>query len=209
MEKRNVYAARLETEGVLFEVDRSKIIDWLLTNEFIMVDDAPKDREEYTLKMWFLDNVHSELITSFTPIDDTDKWGKITKTVYTLIHSISHALINEAAELCGLDKSSLSEYILPNIPAVFVYCSNSQGFSMGALYSAFQTQLERWLKHARDNSKKCIFDPVCINHDKACAGCLFLNEISCQHFNKDLNRSFLCGHYDSAEQKNTKGYWEK
>lgn len=208
MEKRNVYAARLETEGVLFEVDRSKIIDWLLANKLIVESDAPKDRDEYTLKMWFLDNIHSELITPFSPIDDTEKVGKITKAVYTLIHSMSHALISEAAEICGLDKSSLSEYILPNIPAVFVYCANSQGFSMGALYSAFQTQLDRWLKHARTNSKKCIFDPVCINHEKACAGCLFLNEISCQHFNKDLDRSYLCGHFDSSIQCKMKGFWE-
>ncbi len=209
MEKRNIYAARLETEGVLFEVDRSKIIDWLLVNEIISENDAPKSRNDYDLKMWFLDRIHSELVAPFTPIDDVDIDGRITKAVYTLIHSISHALIGEAAELCGLDKSSLSEYILPNIPAVFIYCSNSQGYSMGALYSAFQTQLERWLKHARNNVKKCIFDPVCINKEKACAGCLFLNEISCQHFNKDLDRSFLCGHFDSAEQKKMKGYWER
>lgn len=208
MEKRNVYAARLETEGVLFEVDRSKIIDWLLINGFIANEDAPQNRDEYALKMWFLDNVHSELISPFSPIDDTEKSGIITKAIYTLVHSMSHAIISEAAEICGLDKSSISEYILPNIPAVFVYCSNSQGFNMGALYSAFQTQFDRWLKHARENSKKCIFDPICINHDKACAGCLFLNEISCQHFNKDLDRSYLCGYFDSAQRKKTKGFWE-
>ena len=63
-------------------------------------------------------------------------------------------------------------------------------------------------KHAKENSKKCIFDPICINHDKACAGCLFLNEVSCQHFNKDLDRSYLCGHYDVQAQKKIKGYWE-
>lgn len=209
MEKRNVYASRLETEGVLFEIDRNKIIDWLLENRVIENADVPRDRDEYSMKMWFLDNIHPDLIKTFTAIDDTEKSGKITKAVYTLVHSISHALINEAAELCGLDKSSLSEYILPNIPAVFIYCSNSQGYSMGALYSAFQGQLERWLKHARANSQKCIFDPVCINHEKACAGCLFLNEVSCQHFNKDLDRSYLCGHYNSIIKLKTKGYWEK
>ena len=124
-----------------------------------------------------------------------------------LLHSISHALINEASELCGLDKSSLSEYILPSIPAVFIYCSNSQGFSMGALYNAFQTHLDKWLKHAKQKAKRCIFDPMCINHDKACAGCLFLNEVSCQHFNKDLDRSYLCGHFDVQTQKRLKGFW--
>lgn len=208
MEKRNVYAARLETEGVLFEIDRKRIIGWLLENGFISDLDKPKSDDEYDLKMWFLDRIQTRLITPFTEIDDPSDNGKITKAVYTLIHSISHALIREAAEICGLDKSSLSEYILPNIPAVFIYCANSQGFSMGALYNAFQSQFDKWLKHSKENSKKCIFDPICINHDKACAGCLFLNEVSCKHFNKDLDRSYLCGYFDVQEQKKIKGFWE-
>ena len=208
MKKRNIYAARLETEGVIFEIDRKRIIDWLLKNRFISDSDKPKSDSEYDLKMWFLDKIQTGLITPFTEIDETSYKGKITKAVYTLIHSISHALIREAAEVCGLDKSSLSEYILPNIPAIFIYCANSQGFSMGALYSAFQSQFDKWLKHAKENSKKCIFDPICINHDKACAGCLFLNEVSCKHFNKDLDRSYLCGYFDVKKQEKLEGFWE-
>lgn len=174
----------------------------------IVPEDSPVLLDDEKLKIWYLDMIHSSLITPFTEIDDSTRIGKITKEVYTLLHSISHALLNEASEICGLDKSSLSEYILPNIPAVFIYCSNTQGYSMGALYSAFQTHLDRWLKHAREKIKKCIFDPICINHDKACAGCLFLNEVSCQHFNKDLDRSYLCGHYDAQKQEKLKGFWE-
>ncbi len=208
MEKRNIYAARLETEGVLFELDRKRIIDWLLINHMITESEKPVSEEDYDLKTWFLDKIQTDLITPFTEIDDTSDKGRITKAVYKLIHSISHSLIREAAEVCGLDKSSLSEYILPNIPAIFIYCANSQGFSMGALYNAFQSQFDKWLKHARENSKKCIFDPICISHDKACAGCLFLNEVSCKHFNKDLDRSYLCGYFDVQKQEKLTGYWE-
>lgn len=208
MEKRNIYAARLETEGVLFEINRNKIVNWLLQNGFITESDLPRTQDEYDLKLWFLDRIKTGLITPFTEIDDTGSNDRITKAVYTLIHSISHALINEVSEICGLDKSSLSEYILPNIPAVFIYCANSQGFNMGALYSAFQTHFDKWMKHARENVKKCIFDPICINGEKACAGCLFLNEVSCKHFNKDLDRSYLCGHFDIKKQRKLQGFWE-
>ena len=207
MAKRNVYATRLETEGVLFELDRARVLNWLLENGFICQNDMPTDMSDEGIKMWFLDRIHPDLIMPFSEIDSNGN-GAITKYVYTLLHSISHALINEASEICGLDKSSLSEYILPNIPAVFIYCSNSQGFNMGALYSAFQTQLDKWLKRAFERVKKCIFDPVCINKEKACAGCLYLNEVSCRHFNKDLDRSYLCGYFDNQEQKKLKGYWE-
>ncbi len=208
MSKRNIYATRLETEGVLFELDRDRVLNWLVANELIDKNDMPTDTSANGIKMWFLDRVRPNLILPFSEIDGTGDSGNITKQVYTLLHSISHALINEASEICGLDKSSLSEYILPNIPAVFIYCSNSQGFNMGALYSAFQTQFDKWLKRAAEHVKKCIFDPVCINKEKACAGCLYLNEVSCRHFNKDLNRSYLCGYYDSTRQKKLKGYWE-
>jgi len=208
MEKKNIYANRLETEGVLFELDRRKVLDWLSDNRLMQTKDLPQDTSDYGVKMWFLDRVRLDRITPFTQIDEVDTYGIITKRVYTLIHSISHALINEASEICGLDKSSLSEYILPNIPAVFIYCSNSQGFNMGALYSAFQSHFDRWLKHAKARSKKCIFDPICIDKEKACAGCLFLNEISCQHFNKDLNRGYLCGYFDKLKQEKLIGFWE-
>lgn len=208
MTKRNIYATKLETEGVLFELDRNKILGWLLSNKLIDKNDMPVDMSENGVKMWFLDRVRPNLILPFSEIDSSGNCGNITKHVYTLVHSISHALINEAAEICGLDKSSLSEYILPNVPAVFIYCSNSQGFNMGALYSAFQTQFDKWLKRAAERVKKCIFDPVCINKEKACAGCIHLNEVSCRHFNKDLDRSYLCGYFDSSTQKKLKGYWE-
>ena len=208
MEKKNIYATRLETEGVLFELDRRKVLNWLLVNQLIQKQELPQDMSDHGIKMWFLDRVRLDRITPFTPINEVDSYGVITKKVYTLIHSISHSLISEASEICGLDKSSLSEYILPNIPAVFVYCSNSQGFNMGALYSAFQSHFDRWLKHAKERSKKCIFDPICIDKEKACAGCLFLNEVSCQHFNKDLDRGYLCGYFDKQKQEKLIGYWE-
>lgn len=207
MDKRNIYASRLETEGVLFELDRKKILNWLLENRFILNEDLPVDEGDDGIKMWFLDNIHPNQILTFSEISENEN-NNITKRVYTLMHSISHALINEAAEICGLDKSSLSEYILPNIPAVFIYCANSQGFNMGALYSAFQTQFDKWLKMAKEHVKKCIFDPVCISKEKACAGCLYLNEVSCKHFNKDLDRSYLCGYFDNQTKRKLKGYWE-
>ena len=204
-----VYATRLETEGVLFELDRERVLDWLLRNNMLDELDLPQDRSEYGLKLWFLDQLRPERIKPFSAIEPTDRQGLITKKIYTLLHSLSHALIGEASQICGLDKSSISEYILPNIPAVLLYCSNSQGFSMGALYTAFQTYFDRWMKSARENVKKCIFDPICISKEKACAGCLFLNEVSCQHFNKDLDRAYLCGYFDSQSQHKLTGYWEE
>lgn len=202
--KKNVYAARLETEGVLFEFDKKKIINWLIKNDYVSAHDLPQSMSDKDLQTWFIDKIKAADIKPFTPIEDP-----ITSIVYKLIHSISHLLIRQASEICGLDRNSLSEYILPNIPAIFIYCQNSQGFNMGALYNAFQVSFDKWLLNAKSDAEKCIFDPICIDETKACAGCLFLNEISCQHFNKDLDRSLIVGHYDRKEKKRHYGFWEK
>ena len=78
----------------------------------------------------------------------------------------------------------------------------------GTHFSQFQAHFDRWLKHAKERSKKCIFDPICIDKEKACAGCLFLNEVSCQHFNKDLDRGYVCGYFDKQKQEMLNGFWE-
>ena len=61
----------------------------------------------------------------------------------------------------------------------------------------------------KEVAEKCIFDPICIERYKACGGCLFLNEISCQHFNHDLDRAFVIGHYDRSTKTKITGFWER
>lgn len=132
----------------------------------------------------------------------------MTAVIYTLLHSISHELIRAVAELCGLERNSLSEYIFPNAPAILIYCQNTQGFTLGALKSTFESSFADWLDDAAQKAKRCVFDPICEDRYKACAGCLFLNEISCEHFNKDLDRTFLKGYQDPVTGKRIHGFWE-
>lgn len=208
--KKNIYGTKLVTEGVLFEFDRKKIIQWLISNNFVDELMTPNDLDnEEELKIWFLNNINTDSISTFSNIDRNIPTNEITSYVYTLIHSVSHALIKEASQLCGLDKNSISEYIFPSIPAIFIYCHNSQGFNLGALFNLFEAYFDKWLSAALEDIRKCIFDPVCIDRDKACAGCILLNEVSCCHFNKDLDRSYLIGAFDKINRKKTIGYWNK
>ena len=205
--RKNVYATKLNTEGVLFEFDRKKIIQWLLVNGIISEDEAPNLDSEEEIKIWFLNNIKPSLIHPFLTIDETA--SKETYYVYRLIHSLSHLLIRAAADIGGLGKDSLSEYIFPGIPAVLIYCQNSQGFNLGSLFNTFEAYFDKWMNKAYSNALKCIFDPICIERQKACTGCLFVNEVSCQHFNKDLDRSLVIGHIDRETQKRTTGFWEE
>ncbi len=205
--KKNIYATRMETESVVFEFDRAKIIKWLFENKYIEEDEMPNLDSEEEVKLWFINNIDLESIHTFSEIDlDT---AKTTYYVYRLIHSIAHLLIRAAASIGGLGKDSLSEYVFPGIPAILIYCQNSQGFSLGSLFNTFEAYFDKWLNKTNTLAQKCIFDPICIERDKACAGCLFLNEISCQHFNKDLDRTLVIGHYDSESKTKTVGFWEE
>ncbi len=205
--RKNIYATKLNTEGVLFEFDRKKIIQWLLANDVINADEAPNLDSEEEIKIWFLNNIKPSLIHPFSTIDETA--SKETYYIYRLIHSLSHLLIRAAADIGGLGKDSLSEYIFPGIPAVLIYCQNSQGFNLGSLFNTFEAYFDKWMNKAYTSAQKCIFDPICIERQKACTGCLFVNEVSCQHFNKDLDRALVVGHVNRETQRKTTGFWEE
>lgn len=205
--RKNVYANKLRTEGVIFEFDRKKIIRWLMDNNVLKIEDAPNLESDHEIKLWFLNNINLEEINTFKKIDK--ERFPYTSYVYNLIHSISHLLMKSASEICGLNKDSLSEYIFAGIPAVMIYCQNSQGFSLGALFNVFEAYFDKWLNSAKKHSDRCIYDPICIDRYKACTGCLFTNEISCQHFNHDLDRQLIIGHYDKKTKTRIKGFWEE
>lgn len=204
--KKNIYASKLKTEGVLFEFDRVKILKWLDVNGFIDHDTLPNLDDENDVMLWFINNIRPELIEPFSELDPA--YGP-TYYVYNLIHTLSHLLIRSAAAMCGLDKNSISEYILPAVPATLIYCQNSQGLSLGALFNLFEAYFDKWLDKAYTDAQRCIFDPICIERRKACSGCLFLNEVSCQHFNHDLDRALIIGHVDRRSGKKTYGFWEE
>lgn len=202
--KSNIYATRMETEGVLFELNRVEVLKWLQRNGVIDEDiDQMSDAE---VKAWFIRNCDENAISTFGEIDETTQYRM--KAVFELLHTISHQLIRQAAALSGLDKSSLSEYLFCNIPAVFIYCQSSQGSNLGAMFSAMEAQLSTWLETAMNEVDQCIFDPVCKNEKGACAGCLFLNDISCRYMNKHLDRRLLIGHTDPGG-KHLSGFWEE
>lgn len=200
----NIYATKLETEGILFEVDKRAILKWLIRNGIISDTEYSDSMDETELKAWFLNHC-SGIIPMYGEIDDGQP---VFKKVFSLLHTISHAIIRHAEAYTGLDKNSLAEYIFPNIPSVFIYCQNVQGFDLGAMFSAMESKIDSWLNTASTEIKQCIFDPVCQNDKGACSGCMYLGDITCNHFNLDLDRRLLIGHTDLTTGKKIFGFWE-
>ncbi|RLE39492.1 hypothetical protein DRJ17_00900 [Candidatus Woesearchaeota archaeon] len=200
--KTPIYLNKANTEAILLEFDRWKILTWLKENG--VIDEVPSKDDEAALKAWFLNNVQTDRISPFREIDPQ---LKKTKMVYKLLHSISHALLTTCSVECGMDKNSLAELIFPSIPAIIIYCSNVQEFQIGGMFTLFENNIIPWVEKTLTKVGSCIYDPVCMDHQSACHACLHLSEISCVHFNYDLGRDILIGKKNSNEE--IIGFWSK
>lgn len=199
-----VYGAKLDTEGILFEISQRKIIEWLFLNKIIREEQVPDLEDPNSVKKWFAENVHSDKISIFGGIDEQEK---VTKHVFALLHSMSHTFINTAGEISGLSSNSLTEIIIVETASIFIYAQTSQGIPLGALSGMAESNYAFFLKKVYEESRNCIFDPICLENQKtACSACLIIPEISCNHFNVELGRKFLYS-YRSLEP-NIIGFWE-
>ena len=199
-----VYGAKLNTEGILFEISQRKIVEWLYENNIISEEQLPDLDDDVSVKKWFAQYVHSDVISMFGEIDDSEK---ITKNVFALLHSMSHAFMNAAGELSGLSSNSLTEIILVETASIFIYAQTSQGIPLGALSGMAESNYAYFLKKAFDEAKNCVFDPICTERDDtACSACLIIPEISCNHFNAELGRKYLYS-IDRVDNP-TVGFWE-
>lgn len=199
-----VYGAKLDTEGILFEISQRKIVEWLYANNIISEEQLPDLDDDISVKKWFAQYVHSDVISMFGEIDDSEK---ITKNVFALLHSMSHAFMNSAGELSGLSGNSLTEIILVETASIFIYAQTSQGIPLGALSGMAESNYAYFLKKAFDEAKNCVFDPICTERDDtACSACLIIPEISCNHFNAELGRKYLYS-IDGVDNP-TVGFWE-
>ena len=199
-----VYGAKLDTEGILFEISQRRIIEWLYANEIIGAEILPDLDDEVSVKKWFAEYVHSDVISVFGGIDDSEV---ITKSVFALLHSMSHAFIRAAGELSGLSGNSLTEIIIVETASIFIYAQTSQGIPLGALSGMAESNYIYFLKKAYEETRNCVFDPICTERDEtACSACIIIPEISCNHFNAELGRKYLY----SIEGAGTPslGFWE-
>jgi hypothetical protein len=113
--------------------------------------------------------------------------------------------MDAAPEQCGLSVGSLSERILPIVPAIVIYAASTESFSLGAMKTLFKTRLHPWLGDARSVAKQCILDPACREDPEsaACDACIQVTLTSCEAMNRHLDRRLLTGSY------NTVGFYDE
>jgi len=178
-----MYGVRTETEGLLFQLDPLRIIDWLAGNGLI-TDPALTTTDQ--ARQWMLQNL--EPVTSiFDPPDEP-----VTRAVVTLVHSASHRMMKSLAARCGLNIDSLAEHLFPLAGAFLIYANKRSQFTLGGLEYVFRRDLSDALTELTAETR-CLFDPVCRDRETACVACLHVSEISCSRFNSALSRKVLFG----------------
>ncbi|MBY6540050.1 DUF1998 domain-containing protein [Rhodococcus sp. BP-349] len=125
---------------------------------------------------------------------------------FLLLHSLSHALLNELALDTGYPASSIRErvYADKGQAGVLLYTATADAAgSLGGLCShGTIDNVLRLFESATERAQWCSADPVCLESMStgagaanlaACHSCLLVPEVSCEHQNKLLDRACLVG----------------
>lgn len=208
-----VYGAKLETEGILFEISQRKIIEWLYENKIISEEQMPDLEDELSIKKWYAENVKGDKVSMFGEIEDSEM---ITRYVFALLHSMSHSFIKAAGEISGLAGNSLTEIIIVETASIFIYAQTTQAVPLGALSGMAENNYYQFLNSVYAETRNCVFDPICTDRDDtSCSACMIVPEISCNHFNNGLGRKYLytIETPQKEEEKNKiknplTGFWE-
>ncbi len=153
------------TEGILFQLEPSRVQEWLSAN----------GREiEGDLRRHLLRVTNPEATLPY---------------VKMLLHSVSHLLIRTSEIYSGVSRETLSEVVFPRSLSFLVY--NTRGSELGMLRTTFEAQMPRWLYAARAKALKCVNDPLCARRVTPCYACMFIAERNCPDFNADLDRDVL------------------
>jgi hypothetical protein len=131
-------------------------------------------------------------------------------TAYYLLHSLSHALMQEIALDCGYPASSLKERVYAHSSAqggmvdccgllIYTASAGAQG-TLGGLVS-IAPRFSEILNAALRRAEICSNDPICADHEPdghtgdrathgaACHSCLLVAETSCEARNLLLDRA--------------------
>jgi len=173
-----VYGDLAQTEALLVKLDPIIILRWLVRQGFELPEHAQR---------------REAAVAILAAMGSIDRPNSLTDRVIEVVHSISHALIKRAAVYAGIERSALSEVVLPTAFSFFVYAAARGDFVLGGLQALFESDLHHLLDGIVDDEHRCALDPGCEDTGAACAVCLHLGEPSCRMFNTRLSRKALAG----------------
>jgi hypothetical protein len=208
-----LFVDTIQADAIILRLDPQRVWRWLEKNNLKVglpkgATDAQKAQRAHFVQL-FSDlsdpNIQVEPATLTQTLTANHAEARM---VFGLLHTMSHLFVKKAALLCGLDRTSLAEYILPRALMFAIYSNHRFGATIGALSSLFEQSLPDWLGQVMGDTRRCIYDPVCQSQGGNCHACTHLAETSCRFFNLNLGRPFLFGGYDAELGQIDYGYWD-
>lgn len=205
-----LFVDTIQADAIIVRLDPQRVWRWLEKNNLKVslpkgATNAQKAQRAYFVQLFSDLALQPEPVTLAQTLTANNSEARM---VFGLLHTMSHLFLKKAALLCGLDRTSLAEYVLPRALMFAIYSNHRFGATIGALSSLFEQSLPDWLGQVMGDTRRCIYDPVCQSQGGNCHACTHLAETSCRFFNLNLGRSFLFGGYDAEIGQIDYGYWD-
>ncbi len=199
-----IFVDMVQADALILRLDPQRVWTWLELNGFSpnLTGVAAADNE-LAQRAYFVQLLASAPLRETLRADTPQ-----ARMVFGLLHTFSHLSVRKAALLCGLDRTSLSEYVLPCALTFALYCNHRFGATIGALAALFEQSLAEWLGQIYTATRRCVYDPVCTDQGGTCHACTHLAETSCRFFNLNLGRAFLFGGRDPELGEIQIGYFD-
>ena len=178
------YSYPFETEGIIFDLNKVHVVNWLINNKFLKIKHVQNDDEA--------------LEALFHIKKDTPEYEELK----TLLHTFAHVLIRRSSLYTGLDSDSCSELLFVNTASFLIYSTSN--INIGGFAFVFENSIFEWFRDVKLEVKDCVFDPTCIHETGSCFSCLYLPEYVCSEFNQNLDRDVLIG-----KKRYDYGFWEE
>lgn len=196
-----IFVDEVQADALLISLNPDRVISWLEQNGCL--PHIPSGSDQNLARRAYFVQLLNEVPLRTTITKDYRE----ARMVFGLLHTLSHLAIRQAALLCGLERTSLSEYLLPRALTFAIYCNHRFGATIGALTALFEQSMPEWLNAIRE-TRRCVYDPVCIEKSGNCHACTHLAETSCRFFNLNLSRAFLFGGNDLELGQIAVGYFD-
>ncbi|UFN51594.1 hypothetical protein LPC08_25355 (plasmid) [Roseomonas sp. OT10] len=177
-----IYGDLAQTEALLFWLAPLRVHAWLVAQGYSL----PPAADDRAARVAIL----SSAVVPHYGQDPDDGLGS---ALLTLVHSYAHRVVRAASVFAGIERSALSELLVPRHLGFYVYGAARGDFVLGGLQAVFDTELHRLLDAVVHDESRCALDPGCTTSGGACPACLHLGEPSCRAFNRYLDRGVLFG----------------
>lgn len=185
-----IYVTQQRNESLYFQVDQDRVRRWLVANG---VADLP---DGGTLGAAYL-----ERYSDFGPYLEAYKGREgrgqavrgMCSYIYMLLHTLAHQAMHSLADVSGLDRDALGEYIFP-ADLSFVIYRKGMTPDLGNVSAMWRNHGADFLRRMLDpRLLRCGSGSLCDTRGGACPACVMIAEVTCIASNQLLSRASLKG----------------